>query len=228
MNPDAVKLKLPCPLLTDLMKYEPLTYILNAQGAHTLLLLHGTGGDEHDLMPLAQKFGKELRLLGVRGNVMENGMPRFFRRLREGVFDEKDVHFRTHELVAFLKELADKEKIDLSKLIALGYSNGANIAGSTLMLYPDFLAGAILLRPMQPLQEFPSFHTRNHTPVYIGSGKEDPMVGNEEIRKYIAVLEEAGFNVTNQEVIAGHNLIRKDLDLAISWFRSHFPISSVN
>ncbi len=206
------------------MNYAPLTYILTASGDPTLLLLHGTGGDEHDLMPLAQKFGKELRLLGVRGNVIENGMPRFFRRLNEGVFDENDVKFRTHELVSFLKELALTENFDISRLVALGYSNGANIAGSTLMLYPDFLAGAVLLRPMQPLHDFPAFQTKNPVPVFMASGKADPMVARASTGKYIDILEAAGFEVTSSEVDAGHNLIRQDLELAISWFQSHFSV----
>jgi phospholipase/carboxylesterase len=122
------------------MDYSPLKYrfiATDSPEAYTLLLLHGTGGDENDLIPLSEVFGKNINILSVRGNVQENGMPRFFRRLAIGVFDEKDVEFRTHELVHFIRETAVELQINPEKIIALGFSNGANIAGATLMLYPD-------------------------------------------------------------------------------------------
>src|SRR6476620_276752 len=134
------------------MDFQPLKYIYQPSeknGAYTLLLLHGTGGDEHDLVPLAKHFGTDMNVLSLRGNVSEHGMPRFFKRLGMGIFDEKDLEFRTHEMAAFIRQLSEKEGFDLNKIIALGYSNGANIAGSLLLLYPGFLSGAILYRPMQ-------------------------------------------------------------------------------
>ncbi|WP_205703509.1 alpha/beta hydrolase [Hymenobacter radiodurans] len=147
------------------MDYQPLTYIYRAAeqpNSRTLLLLHGTGGDERDLLPIATQLGADFNVLSVRGNVLENGMPRFFRRLGMGVFDEDDVRFRTHELVEFLHKIAPQKGFDLHDLVALGYSNGANLIGSVLLHYPELLAGAALLRPMQPLREAPAAPTANN------------------------------------------------------------------
>jgi len=116
----------------------------------TLLLLHGTGGTEHDLLPIAEIIDPNASVLSVRGNVSENGMPRFFKRLAEGVFDEKDLIFRTKELYDFLDEAAEKYALDRANMYAIGYSNGANIAASLLFHYKDVLKGAILHHPMVP------------------------------------------------------------------------------
>src|ERR1700748_1507759 len=121
------------------MDYQYIYQPVGNPAAYTLLLLHGTGGDETDLIPLAREFGQGFNVLSLRGNVSEGGMPRFFRRLGMGVFDEKDLTLRTHELVALVQALALKEHFDPSKVIALGYSNGANIAGSALLMYPGWL-----------------------------------------------------------------------------------------
>lgn len=204
------------------MDFQPMHYVYKSSGnpeAMTLLLLHGTGGNEHDLIPLATYFGSDINILSLRGNTNENGMPRFFKRLAMGVFDEEDLEFRTHEMVTFIKELAEKEKFDVTKIIALGYSNGANIAGATLFLHPHFLAGAILFRPMLP------FHTREiqfnstKTPVFISSGKDDSMVSAAEIESYVDALNFAGFDVTNFTLNTSHNLTQLDLDLAVEWFQ---------
>ncbi|MFT3794137.1 alpha/beta hydrolase [Flavobacterium sp.] len=207
------------------MEFQPLKYIYEASGnpdAYTLLLLHGTGGDEHDLIPIAQHFGKDLNVLSLRGNISENGMPRFFRRIGMGIFDEKDLEFRTREMIHFLKELAAKKKFDVTKIIALGYSNGANIAGASLFLQPDFLAGAILLRPMQPFRYSEIRLSGNHVPVLIASGKNDPTVNRIDTENYVKVLEENKFNVTHFEANAGHNLTSADLDEAVTWYRQAY------
>ena len=130
----------------------------------TLLLLHGTGGNENSLLPLGRSLAPGCALLSPRGKVLENGMPRFFRRLAEGIFDLEDLVFRTNELADFVKDASKVYKFDLTKVIAVGYSNGANIAASVLLLHPGLLAGAVLFRPMVPLvpdksptyMEFPS------------------------------------------------------------------------
>ena len=116
----------------------------------TLLLLHGTGGNELDLLPLAERIDREASVLSVRGNVLENGMPRFFRRLAEGIFDEEDLVFRTKELNEFLNEAAKTYEFDRDNIVAIGYSNGANIAASLLFHYENALKGAILHHPMVP------------------------------------------------------------------------------
>jgi phospholipase/carboxylesterase len=190
---------------------------------HTLLLLHGTGGDEHDLLPLGKDFGKGFNILSLRGNVLEGGMPRFFKRLGMGVFDEKDVTFRTQEMIDFIKDLGPKEGFDPHNLIALGYSNGANIAGSTLVLYPDFLAGAILFRPMQPFRSIdPTLHTDRQVPIFMSNGNQDPTINPADTKHYVSILEKAGFDVSAHTLSAGHGLVQEDLMLAKIWVNQHF------
>ncbi|KGK29158.1 alpha/beta hydrolase [Cellulophaga sp. E6(2014)] len=207
------------------MKYQPLKYIYKANEnpeASTLLLLHGTGGDENDLLPLAKNFGSHFNILSVRGNVLEHGMPRFFRRLGMGVFDEKDVEFRTHELVSFLKDTAKNEGFDTTKIIALGYSNGANIAGAILVHYPNLLHGAILFRPMLPYQQMPVFKTDKNVNVFISSGKLDTMVSNSEIDMYTSLLKKGNFIVEHHRLNTGHNLKEEDISLAAKWTKKLF------
>lgn len=207
------------------MDYSPLKYRFigtDTPDAYTLLLLHGTGGDENDLIPLSEVFGKDINILSVRGNVQENGMPRFFRRLAMGVFDEKDVEFRTHELVHFIRETAVELQLNAQKIIALGFSNGANIAGAMLMLYPDLLAGAILLRPMQPLSAVREFKTTKKMPVFMSSGATDPTIRAENTKKYEELLVANGFDVTHHTIPAGHHLTQKDVILAVEWFNNYF------
>lgn len=208
------------------MEYQPLKYIFQPSpkaDAHTLLLLHGTGGDERDLLPLANQFDPTAHVLSVRGNVSEQGMPRFFRRLAMGVFDEIDVHFRTHELVHFLRDVAVKEGFDADKVVALGFSNGANIAGSLLMLYPELLAGAVLFRPMLPLTDLrDGFNTSRQQPVFFSTGKTDSTVDPAANTKYVKLLTNNGYRVTRADVAAGHNLTQQDVILAAEWYRSNF------
>jgi phospholipase/carboxylesterase len=207
------------------MEFQPLHYIYKGTGnasAKTLLLLHGTGGDERDLVPLAKSFGNDINILSLRGNVDENGMPRFFKRLGMGIFDEKDLEFRTHELVHFINEIAKKKGFDSTKIIALGYSNGANIAGATLMLYPDFFAGAILYRPMQPFKNILNGKSNNNTPLFFSSGKNDPTVNIEDTKKYLKIINDNNLNVTFYEMNTGHNLTQEDVDLSVAWFMYNF------
>lgn len=208
------------------MDFQPLKYIYKASGnpgAYTLLLLHGTGGNENDLLPLAANFGNSINLLSVRGNVSENGMPRFFKRLGMGVFDEQDLDFRTDELVAFIKDIAKKEGFDSTKVIALGYSNGANIAGAALVKYPDFLAGAILYRPMQPfsiIQNHPE--SQQCKPVFFSSGKADPTIPQFATPKYVQLLKDRGYKVDFHDLPTGHNLTMEDVKLSAEWLSSNF------
>lgn len=207
------------------MDFKTLNYIYKAAGnsaAYTLLLLHGTGGDERDLLPLAENFGNNYNILSLRGNVTENGMPRFFRRLGMGVFDEQDLHFRTDEMVVFIKGLSEKEGFDASKIIALGYSNGANIAGATLVQYPDFLAGAILYRPMQPFKEKITAGPQKQVPVFFSSGKMDSTVHTADTQNYVAYLASLGFNVAFNNLPASHNLTQQDVALSAEWLKQNF------
>ena len=208
------------------MEYQQLKYVWKPAieaNAYTILLLHGTGGDEHDLLPLAKDFGDRLNILSLRGNVSEGGMPRFFRRLGMGIFDEKDLAFRTHEMVSFIKELAGKENFDASKIIALGYSNGANIAGSILVLYPSFLAGAILYRPMQPFKIVGGgWKVEGNIPVFMSNGAADSTIGRAATKDYAELLKTAGFNVEAHELQSGHQLTQQDIQLSVEWFNKNF------
>lgn len=206
------------------MNYTPLTYIYKAAatpGASTLLLLHGTGGDETDLIPLAKQFGEAFNILSLRGNVSEHGMPRFFKRLGMGIFDEADLRFRTDELVNFINELAAKEGFDINQLIALGYSNGANIAGSILVMYPNLLKAAILYRPMQPFKQLPEeWKTDRQAPVFLSNGKMDNTINPLHTQQYSDALQRAGFAVTAHEIATGHQLTQEDVATSIKWLKS--------
>jgi len=207
------------------MEFQPLKYIYKASpegGAYTLLLLHGTGGSETDLIPLAQNLGGKYNLLSVRGNVTENGMPRFFKRLGMGIFDEDDLRFRTDELAGFVKELASVEGFDAAKIIALGFSNGANIAGAALVQHPGLFAGAILYRPMQPYKLMNFGINARHIPVFFSSGKMDPTVSTADTENYLATLERLGFKVAFHNFNTGHNLVQDDVELAAQWLQENF------
>ncbi|MGN6438592.1 MAG: alpha/beta hydrolase [Agriterribacter sp.] len=209
------------------MNYQPLQYIYQSSGnanAYTLLLLHGTGGDETDLLPIGKQFGNKVNLLSLRGNVSEHGMPRFFKRIGMGIFDEKDLDFRTHEMVSFIDQLAEKEGFDKHKIIALGFSNGANIAGALLTLYPDFLAGAIMFRPMQPFKNPAPFKNTVHTPVFMTNGMADGTIRKEDTEAYVGLLKQAGFNVSNYTLAAGHGLVQQDIELATEWYANWFIV----
>lgn len=184
----------------------------------TLLLLHGTGGNERDLIPLGRELGPTAALLSPRGKVLENGMPRFFRRLAEGVFDLEDLQKRTHELADFVATAADRYDIDNKNIIAVGYSNGANIAASILLLRPETLVGAILFRAMVPLEpektpELPNVH------VWIGAGNHDPIIPTSETQRLVNLLRTAGADVTVRSLNAGHALTPADISLARDWLR---------
>lgn len=186
----------------------------------TLLLLHGTGGSEDDLLPLADHVDPEANVLSVRGNINENGMSRYFKRLRPGVFDEEDLKFRTHELNDFLDDAAKEYGFDRSKILAVGYSNGANIAGSLLFHYSDALAGAILHHPMVPLRglDLPDLSGR---PVFIGAGKNDPICPSEESEELEQLLSNAGANVSLHWENHGHQLTGTEIDAAAEWYRNN-------
>lgn len=206
--------------------YSPLTYVYQPgqPGYPTLLLLPGTGGDERDLLFTAPGLAPGFAVLSLRGNVSENGMPRFFHRLSLGVFDENDVVFRTHELAHFLYEVSYLEGFDLQQLVAVGYSNGANIAGSLLLLYPELLAGAVLWRPMQPLiQKVPNHASQRAAPVLFLPGSRDSTVDAAGSAAYAALLTARGFQLTQHTVPTGHNLTLTDLELAGAWLKIHFP-----
>jgi phospholipase/carboxylesterase len=191
-------------------RYEP----GKRRGAPPLLLLHGTGGDENDLLPLGQAIAPGSALLSVRGKVLEHGMPRFFRRLAEGVFDENDVRRRANELADFVADA--RKRYALTAPIALGYSNGANIAAAMLLLRPQELAGAILLRAMVPLARPPKPDLARK-PVLITSGQRDPIVPASNAAELAGQLTHAGANVQHSVLPTGHELTQMDVTLAKEW-----------
>lgn len=186
-------------------------------GKPTFLMLHGTGGNELDLMPLAEIMDKDASVLSVRGNVSENGMPRFFKRLAEGVFDEEDLIFRTKELNEFLDEAAQEHGFDRDNIIAIGYSNGANIAASLLFHYRDALKGAVLHHPMVPRRgiELPDLSRKS---VFIAAGTNDPICSPEESMELQALLEEANAAVELHWEDRGHQLTREEVKAAGRWY----------
>ncbi len=194
----------------------------SAPDAPTLLMLHGTGGDEHDLVPLASELMPGAAVLSPRGKVLEHGMPRFFRRLAEGVFDLDDLRTRTSELAAFIGEAGAHHRFDPSRVIAVGFSNGANIAGALLLLTPGVLGGAILLRAMVPIVPDP-LPSVPATPVLVSNGRMDPLVPAAETDRLAALLHSAGADVTLEWQHAGHQLVPGDLTAARRWLEA-FPI----
>jgi len=184
--------------------------------APPLLLLHGTGGDEADLLPLGRAVAPGSALLSPRGKVLEAGMPRFFRRLREGVFDEADVQARAHELADFVAEA--RAVYGLMAPVALGFSNGANIAAAALLLRPEALAGAVLLRAMVPLSDAPAADLRGK-PILLLSGRMDPIVPAENAARLAGMLAEAGAAVQHQILPTGHGLSQADVATTSAWIR---------
>ncbi|MRX72906.1 carboxylesterase [Bacillus lacus] len=192
-----------------------------AEDGHTLLLLHGTGGNEHDLLSLASIIDPSANILSIRGNVLENGMPRFFRRLAEGVFDEEDLKFRTKELYDFIGEASKTYSFNNEKVIAAGYSNGANIAASILFHYSNPFAGAILHHPMVPLRGM-KLPNLTGVPVFIGAGSNDPICTPQETNELEQHLTEAGADVHVHWEQQGHQLTGTEAEAAAEWYKKIF------
>jgi predicted esterase len=183
--------------------------------AGTLLILHGTGGNEHDLLPLGRALAPEAGLLSPRGKVLEHGKPRFFRRLAEGVFDVEDLKQRAADLGDFITEAAARYGFDPTRLTAVGFSNGANIASALLLLRPGVLAGAVLFRAMVPLipDPLPTLSAR----VLISNGRTDPLVSADETERLASLLTSAGAGVDVVWQPVGHQLTEGDVTAARQW-----------
>ena len=192
----------------------------NSRSAPTLLLLHGTGGDENSLLQIGRDLAPDANLLSPRGKVLENGMPRFFRRLREGVFDEDDLILRAAQLAKFIADAAQCYGFKAKNVIAIGYSNGANIAAALLILQPHVLRAAILLRAMTPL--LPEIQPDlKGVEILLASGERDTMVPNENVQTLAQMLREAGANVTHNWQSAGHELAREEILVARDWLEAN-------
>ncbi|MDB4908973.1 MAG: phospholipase/Carboxylesterase [Gemmatimonadetes bacterium] len=183
-----------------------------------LLLLHGTGGDENDLVPLGDLLAPGAAILSPRGNVSENGAPRFFRRLAEGVFDMPDLHARTAQLAEFIRESAGKHEFDVSRVVAVGFSNGANIAASVMLAQPGSLQRGILFRAMVPFEP-PQPAQLAGSRVFLGQGRTDPMMPPASAERLAGIFREGGASVTLAWQPAGHVLTRADVELAKEWLK---------
>jgi predicted esterase len=182
----------------------------------TLLLLHGTGGDENDLVPVADLLDRQANVLSPRGQVMENGMPRFFRRLSEGVFDIPDLKKRTESLGDFISAASDTYGFPTDGVTAVGFSNGANIAAALLLMRPGLVKEAVLVRAMVPL-EMPALPSLSGTRVLIAAGEYDPIIPPSNTERLAQMLTDAGADVTLRWSPVGHQLTRDDVDASRAW-----------
>ena len=188
----------------------------------TLLLLHGTGGNEEDLVPLGETLAPGAAFLSPRGKVSEYGAPRFFRRLAEGVFDHEDLLFRTHELAEFVEAASEEYGFDASKVVAVGYSNGANVAASTILLHPGLLRAAVLFRAMVPFEPdlAPDL---SGMPVFLAAGRMDRMIPPDNTQRLADILLEAGADVDLRWRDTGHPLTYEDVAEAKAWLSDVLP-----
>jgi phospholipase/carboxylesterase len=188
----------------------------------TLLLLHGTGGNEEDLIPLGQELLAGAAILSPRGKVSEFGAPRFFRRLAEGVFDHEDLLFRTHELAGFVEAAAEEYGFDPSKVVAVGYSNGANVAASIILLHPGLLRAAVLFRAMVPFEPEVT-PDLSGMPVFMAAGQMDRMIPRDNTQRLADILTEAGADVDLRWRNVGHPLTYEEVGEAKQWLAGILP-----
>jgi predicted esterase len=185
-------------------------------GGRVLLMLHGTGGTEHDLLPLASTLDSDASVLSPRGRISEGGALRFFRRFGEGVFDQENMREETDALAAFVEQAVSDHGIEGKPMVAVGFSNGANIASSLMLRHPEVLAGAVLLRAMTPFEPDPLPDLRSKR-IFIGSGLHDPIVPVSDISHLAELYRGAGAEVEHLWVDTGHNLTRQDIEAAKAW-----------
>lgn len=197
-------------------------YDNNGSKKLTLVLLHGTGGNEEDLLFLGKEIESHASILSPRGKVLENSMPRFFRRLSEGVFDIEDLKIKTHELADFIQKCSLHYKFDLSQTIAVGFSNGANIATSMLFLRPEVIQGAILFRAMVPFipDSLPNLLNKK---ILLSAGLQDPIVSRNETENLYRLFQKTNAITTLKWQPSSHNLIQEDILVAKSWISNNFP-----
>lgn len=197
-------------------RYVPSTVASPAADGTTLLLLHGTGGDEHDLLPLGRTLLPGAAMLSPRGKVLEGGAPRFFRRLAPGVFDLVDLARRTSELAEFIDNAATSYQLQRDQFVAVGFSNGANIAASLLLTMGGAVSGAVLLSPMLPFTP-ESLPDLTDIPVFIGAGERDPMASRDQVEQLTNLLRQAGASVTLHWTPGGHTITKDEIIAAQEW-----------
>jgi len=188
----------------------------DSAAGETLIVLHGTGGNENDLVGIGQAIAPGAAILSPRGKVLENGAPRFFKRLAEGVFDPKEVRSRAEELARFIRAAIMKYGLDATRIYALGYSNGANIASTVMFIQPDLLQGAVLFRPML-VYEPEEQGDLSGASVFISAGRMDPIVPVKSVERLVELFESAHAEVTLKWQSAGHNLVPSEVREASDW-----------
>jgi predicted esterase len=184
--------------------------------AETLVVLHGTGGDENDLIGIGQAIAPGAAILSPRGNVLENGAPRFFKRLAEGVFDPKEVRSRAEELAGFIRDAISRYGLNPERIFALGYSNGANVASTVMFIEPTLLRGTILFRPMLVFEpdERPDL---SGTGIFISAGRMDPIIPTKSVERLVELFEASRAEVAVKWQLAGHNLVPSEVREAADW-----------
>ena len=195
-------------------------FIPGEDSAETLLVLHGTGGNENDLVGIGQAIAPGAAILSPRGNVLENGAPRFFRRIAEGIFDPREVRSRAEELARFIRAAVVTYGLDASRMFAFGYSNGANIASTVMLIDPATIQGSILLRPMV-VYEPPEKNDLSGSSVFISAGRMDPIVPAASVEQLSEMFRSAGADVALRWQLTGHNLVPAEVREAAEWFSLH-------
>jgi predicted esterase len=197
-------------------RYVPPAAGAELAGSTTLLLLHGTGGDEEDLLPLGRAMLPGAGMLSPRGKVLERGAPRFFRRIAEGVFDQEDLARRTDELATFVEAAIPTYRLAREGIVAVGFSNGANIAASLLFRRPGLVRGAVLLSPMVPFEpeRLPNLEG---TSVFVGAGRNDPIAPAAQAERLADLLRQSGAAVTLYWTAGSHGITADEMEAARSW-----------
>jgi predicted esterase len=187
----------------------------------TLLLLHGTGGDGDSLLQLGYTIAPGATLVSPTGRVMEGNSRRFFKRLREGVFDQEDLALRTRELGDFVRDAVVAYHLERHRIVAVGYSNGANMASSLMLRQADVLSGAVLFRPMVPFTAEP-VERLSGIPVLICAGERDALLPPGDTERLAEIFRSADADVTVHVERAGHELAMGDVVTARDWLARNF------
>jgi phospholipase/carboxylesterase len=192
-------------------------FVPGEESTETLLVLHGTGGNENDLIGIGQAIAPGAAILSPRGNVLENGAPRFFKRLAEGVFDPREVRSRAEELARFIRAAAISYRLDPSRIFAFGYSNGANVASTVMLVEPGVIQGSILFRPMV-VYEPPHKADLSGSSIFISAGRLDSIVPTDSVEQLAEIFRSGNADVTLKWQISGHNLVPSEVREAADWF----------
>jgi len=192
-------------------------FVPGEESADTLLVLHGTGGTENDLVGIGQAIAPGAAILSPRGNVLENGAPRFFKRIAEGVFDPKEVRSRAEELAKFIRAAVITYRLDPQRIFALGYSNGANVASTVMLVEPGVIQGSILFRPMVVYEPTEKTDLTGSS-VFISAGRMDAIVPADSVEKLVDIFRSANADVTLKWQISGHNLVPSEVREAVDWY----------